>query len=104
MKSYPYIWVAFDVVSGLGAAYLIAGNTVFSLSILAAIAGGNMPDILHAFWSMTKERQKNRFPKYIHTYFNFHEAMQRETDSVPKGLVSQILLGGLAILITRILI
>lgn len=104
MKSYPYTYVALDVVSGLGAAYLIAGNAAFSLSILAAIAGGNMPDILHAFWSMTKKHQKNRFPKFIQAYFSFHEAIQRETDSVPKGLLSQILVGGLAIIITRILI
>lgn len=104
MKSYPYTWVALDVVSGLGAAYLIAGNAVFSLSILAAILGGNMPDVLHAYWSMISERQKQQAPKFIHAYFDFHEAIQRETDSAPKGIVSQILTGGLAILITRILI
>ena len=104
MKSYPYVWVAFDVVSGLGAAYLIASNAVFSLSILAAIAGGNMPDVLHACWSAISEHQKKRAPKFINAYFDFHEAIQRETDSLPKGLVSQILTSGLAIILTRILI
>lgn len=104
MKSYPFVWIALDVVSGLGASYLIAGNAVLTISVLSAIAGGNMPDVLHAFWSfMGKKRQKHA-PKTVRRFFTFHESFQRETDSVPRGLVSQIILGGLAILITRILI
>ncbi|HSX24373.1 MAG TPA: hypothetical protein VLG69_00175 [Candidatus Andersenbacteria bacterium] len=104
MPTYPFIWIAFDVVLGLGLAYLIAGNTVFTISILAAILGGNMPDILHAFWSMLTIHQKKVFPRFITSYFNFHESIQRETDSIPRGLISQIVLGIIAIIITRILI
>lgn len=104
MKTYPIVWVALDVVSGLGAAYLVAGNAAFTLSVLAAIAGGNMPDIFHAAWSALSKTQQGRTPDAIQKFFAFHELIQRETDSVPAGLVSQIALGGLAILLTRILI
>ena len=104
MAKYPFLLVALDVISGLGASYLIAGNAVFTVSVLAAIAGGNTPDILHALWGMLAKNQRKNAPKLIRTFFAFHVNIQRETDSIPKGLVSQIVLGGLAIIITRALL
>lgn len=104
MNTYPIVWIALDVVSGLGAAYLIAGDTAFSLPVLTAIAGGNMPDVFHALWSALSKTQQKHTPRAIQTFFAFHEAIQRETDSVSAGLISQVILGALAIVITRILI
>jgi len=104
MRRYPFELVALDVVGGLGAAYLIAGNAIFTLPVLAAIAGGNMPDILHAFWGFLPERIQKKSPALIRAAFAFHIHVQRETDSIPKGLVSQIIVGGIAIIITRALL
>lgn len=103
-KKYPFLLVALDVVAGLGASYLIAGNTVFTVSVLFAIAGGNMPDILHAGYSALSKRQKKALPKWVLSCFYFHEDIQRETDSIPKGLVSQITMSTVAIFITRFFI
>lgn len=102
MKRYPFEWVALDVIGGIFFSYLIMGQQFFSLSILAAIAGGNMPDVLHGIWSFLRPSQQQKFPLWVHTWFTFHERIQRETDSVPAGLVSQVTLSGIAIILIRL--
>ncbi len=102
-KRYPFFLVGLDVLSGLGITYLLLNNTLFTLPILAAIAGGNSPDVLHAFWSfMGKKRQKST-PRFVQAAFLFHEEIQRETESPLLGGLSQVLLGGIAIVLTLVL-
>ncbi|MEK7498984.1 MAG: hypothetical protein AAB649_00065, partial [Patescibacteria group bacterium] len=40
-KSYPFFRVGVDVLSGLVFSYLLLSNALFTLPVLAAIAGGN---------------------------------------------------------------
>lgn len=102
-KRYPFFLVGIDVVSGLLASYFILNNSLFTIPILAAIAGGNAPDIFHAFWSfMGKDRQK-RSPKSIQAAFQFHERIQRETESPLVGGLWQIVFCSVAIVLVIIL-
>lgn len=95
-KKYPFGLVALDVLGGIAVSYALLGNYVLSVSILAAIAGGNAPDVLHAFWSFLQEPTRKQAPTWVRKAFAFHERIQRETESAPLGLISQIIVGGLA--------
>jgi hypothetical protein len=91
-KRYPVLLVALDILSGLVVAYVVLGSAFLSLPVLAAIAGGNMPDILHGFWEMLSPRQKKAFPSLLRTGFIWHEKVQLETHHVAPGLISQVVL------------
>lgn len=95
-KKYPFGLVALDVLGGIAISYALLGNYVLSISILAAIAGGNAPDVLHAFWSFLQEPTRKKAPAWIRHAFAFHEKIQRETESPSLGLISQIIVGGIA--------
>lgn len=102
-KSYPFVLVGIDVLSGLLVSYLLLQNTLFTLPILAAIAGGNAPDILHAFWGFMGKNRQQRAPKFVQAVFQFHEEIQWETESPLLGGLSQVIIGGMAILLTLVL-
>ncbi len=102
-KKYPYIQVAIDIASGLLLAYALLDTRMFSLPILAAIAGGNAPDVLHGVWSFMPSAAKARAPKWVKSWFSFHKRIQWETDSPLVGGLSQIIVGGLAIMLTMYL-
>lgn len=90
---FPYGIIALDVCSGLTAAALLLGGSLASPAMLAAIAGGNLPDILHTLWMICGgERRPERWPRAIQSFFAFHHRIQRETPHVAKGLVWQIAL------------
>ena len=97
MRTYPFGLVALDILSGLIVAYIVTGTHFLTWPIIAAIAGGNAPDVLHGLWSFTPEKMQRTFPKFVIAYFKFHENIQRETDSVPRGLLWQIILSAIAI-------
>ena len=99
-KNYPFFLVGLDVLSGLLVSYLLLHNTLFTLPVLAAIAGGNMPDILHAFWSFMGKKKQKRTPRFVQAAFQFHEDIQWETESPLLGGLSQVIIGGIAILLT----
>lgn len=98
-KRYPVVRVAIDIGSGLILAYLILGDTLFTLPVLAAIMGGNAPDVLHGLWSFMSASAKKRMPTWVQKWFYIHEKVQWETESPLLGGLSQVLIGGLAIML-----
>jgi hypothetical protein len=102
-KCYPFLLVGIDVISGLVASYIILSNSVFTLPILAAIAGGNAPDIFHAFWSFMGVQRQKRSPRLVQTSFAFHEAIQRETANPLIGVLWQIVFCSIAIILMIVL-
>lgn len=97
---YPTVLVALDVIGGLAAAWSIAGNELFSLPLLAAIAGGNAPDILHSLWEMTGKRVETTPLNWKTAFFHFHDKLQKETHSVSHGLIWQLMLIAIAAALT----
>jgi hypothetical protein len=72
-----------DVIIGLFASYLLLGNNFCQWSVFAAIIGGLLPDIV-AFTALFLKIELPFFTK-------FHDKIQRETESIWKGLISQII-------------
>lgn len=97
-KRYPFQLVTIDILAGLILAWMFVGNDLISLPVLAAIAGGNAPDVLSTLWDMTKQRQRSRWLIWAAPFFNFHDRLQFETTNAAKGLISQIILVLLAAL------
>jgi len=102
-KRYPFLLVALDVGGGLLVAWLLLGTDIFlSAPIIAAIIGGNLPDVLHAFWEFLSPSQQTRLPKLIQGFFHFHHDLQRETNDIARGLVSQVIIVALSIILLLI--
>lgn len=89
-----YFWplVAVDVFGGLVISWLLVGELLFTVPLLAAIAGGLAPDVLHAFWEMLGKKKQRHWLPWAIPYFRFHEKLQLETPQVLPGLVWQIVL------------
>lgn len=85
---YPRELVALDIGAGLLLGWFCTGDAFFSLPVLAAIAGGNAPDILHGLWDMFTP-PKAGLPPIIRAAFTFHDRSQLETNSAAAGLISQ---------------
>ncbi len=102
-KRYPFVLVGLDVLSGLVVSYALLGNAMLAIPVLAAIAGGNAPDVLHALWSFMKDSTKNYMPRSIHAWFAFHKHIQRETESPLRGGLSQVIFCSLAVILTLLL-
>lgn len=95
---FPYKLVILDVISGLGAAWLLLGDNIIAPAIVAAIAGGNAPDILHSLWLLrSKTNPPPLWLTWVKPFFTFHHKIQRETDNIVRGLVFQIILVALAL-------
>lgn len=94
-----YPLAIFDVTSGVALAWAIMGNQFFTWPILIAIAGGNMPDILHTFWEMIPRRTRRDYLKVLQPAFQLHDSLQLETKKPLRGLYWQIILVALAITI-----
>jgi len=72
-----------DVLAGLIIAYFLLGPTFWQLSVIFAIVGGLLPDVI-AFGAY--------FLKIRIPYFTkFHDSIQRETEIVWKGMISQVI-------------
>ena len=100
-KRYPYEWVALDILAGLASAALFLGTDVFNLAILAAIAGANMPDIIHGVWSFLPDTYKDTSLSWAKPWFSFHEWIQHETTNVPLGLVSQLVVIAFSLFLSK---
>lgn len=99
---FPYRLVALDVIGGLGIAWLLLGDQVITPKVMAAIAGGNAPDVLHSlYWLTSPNKPLARPLAWLKPFFSFHHKIQRETDNIILGLASQIAL--IALTITLIL-
>jgi hypothetical protein len=90
-KRYPYGLVALDVTAGLLVAWLVTGERFLTPSLLAAIIGGNLPDILHGFWTLAPPTSRRRWPQLAHSFFYLHEHLQKETPRPLTGLISQVI-------------
>lgn len=97
---FPFLLVALDIILGLLAAFLLLGSQFFSLSILSAILGGNLPDILQSLWTFAGQPTKGWW-RYVYPFFHLHDRIQWETTNIPLGLVSQIIM--ITIVITNII-
>jgi len=87
---FPYGLVALDVIGGLGMAFALVGNDLFTIPVLAAIAGGNAPDIAHCLWLIAGgEKQPRKTSSWLNAPLNFHHRIQFELVSPAKGLISQ---------------
>lgn len=87
-----FLFVAIDVTSGLIAAAAITGSSLYTPTVLAAILGGNMPDIIHTLWDLAGARTRHPLLAWAKPFFTFHQRLQWETLSISKGLASQIIL------------
>lgn len=97
-KRYPYELVALDVAGGVVLAWLLTGEQLFTLPVLLAIAGGNAPDILHGVWEVAGKNIQDRYFNWAKPLFRFHDHLQLETTSVPRGLAWQVVFGIIAVL------
>lgn len=88
-KKYPYALVALDITAGLAAAWFLLNDQTLTLPILAAIAGGNAPDVLHGVWEFTAQKTKNSYFSRAKPFFIFHDRIQRETTHIGTGLIWQ---------------
>ena len=86
---WPYFWVVVDVLGGLLATYWLTSEQFFSTPMLAAVLGGNLPDITAGISDLLK-RSKGGF-------LRFHEGIQNETSSPWKGLRWQVALVALSV-------
>lgn len=96
-KKYPFILVGIDVAVGLIISYFLLGNGVFTVPIMAAIAGGNAADVAHALWKFLLPQKRKDAPGGVQAIFYFHEKIQWETESPLLGGLSQVILCTIAI-------
>lgn len=96
-ERYPYLPVALDVGSGLLAAYALLDRTLFTLPLLAAVAGGNAPDIIHHFWDIIHATRYRPLLAWLAPFFTMHDKLQHETAQPVRGLISQLVLTALAV-------
>lgn len=102
-KRYPYGLIALDVAAGVVLSWLWLGSAVLSVPVVAAIAGGNAPDILQALWDkLPLSIRTNRFALPISRAARFHDRLQRETTNKLHGLAWQIVLIALAYITIRL--
>lgn len=78
---WPYFWTAVDVVGGVAVAAVLLGRDILSLPVLAAIIGGNLPDIIAGVFDLAHWRHG--------PFLRFHDGLQLETANPWKGLVWQ---------------
>lgn len=91
---WPYVWVALDVVGGLLLAYWLVPDRFFQAPVLAAIIGGNLPDITSGLLTLFGKQ-----PSDVDPFHRLHEGLQHETLSPWKGLVWQVVLVVVAVLL-----
>lgn len=86
-----YAMAALDVISGVFFARLIYGPIAFSIPMLVAILGGNMPDILHTIYDNYWGR-KQKWLTWAKPFFDYHEKIQCELKSMWLGIISQVIM------------
>lgn len=101
---WPYAWAALDVAAGLAAASWIAPDRFLTPPMLAAIVGGNLPDLWANGIAVVRRLQTRFMPRAaagrpvtllgrIHqAVLDFHDRLQYETTSPTRGLVWQLVL------------
>lgn len=101
-KQFFYPLVAVEITLGLVIATLLVGRDIATLPVMAAIAGGNAPDIIHQLWFLLSVPQRRKYFSWAQPAFDFHDNLQHETAHVARGLVSQVIFIALAIAALRL--
>ena len=94
--------VTLEILSGIVVTWLLIGADILTLPVLAAIAGGNAPDVIHQSWELLKPAVRKKYFSWAQPAFIFHDKLQNETLNFRKGVVSQIALILVAILLLKI--
>lgn len=98
---WPYFWVALDVLGGLAVVYWLTPERFFSPPMLAAVIGGNAPDVWCGCIELLRKIRNKRIavpmpyapnPKPGGAFYRFHEGLQNETASPWRGLAMQVVL------------
>lgn len=100
-KKYFFHAAIGDALVSLVIAYFVIGNDLFTIPYLAAIAGGNMPDVLHSFWEMMGKDCQDKYFAWAKPWFRFHDNLQLETPFIWRGLIAQLLLVLIALIVIR---
>lgn len=98
-KKFFFPLVAADVGGGLLVAYFLTGNDFFTLPVLLAILGGNLPDIIHQLYELLPAAVKHRWLHWAAPAFVWHDRLQLETHNIGQGLITQATLVFLAIVL-----
>lgn len=88
---YFHLMAVLDVLIGLLFAFLLLGKNFGQYSVLAAIIGGLLPDII----AMSAFLIKRKIP----IYSRFHDGIQNETESFYKGIISQVIVVAISVLL-----
>ena len=102
-KRYPWFLVMSDVAGGLLFAWLATGDDILTLPVLAAIAGGNAPDVAHTVWDALPRAIRSKFSAWATPWFQFHNNLQLEAKSWHHGWQWQAFLITVAIALVTIL-
>lgn len=96
---WPYVWIVLDVLGGLLLTYWLMPDQFVTAPVLAAIVGGNLPDLWHGGLDVLARLVPHRAQTFRSFYIPFHEKLQHETLSPVKGLVWQVALVGIVLLL-----
>jgi len=98
---WPYLWVVLDVIAALAFTYWIAPAKFLTVPVLAAILGGNLPDLWGGLWDLAQVLIKKNLYHSKGAFLRFHDRLQYETFSPWKGLWRQVTLVALSVLVLR---
>jgi len=87
-----------DGLTALLISWLLLGNDFFTLPVLTAIVGGNLPDVMHLSWDMLREETRRKYFSFLIPAFTFHSNLQLETSSFWRGIVWQGILSLAAVI------
>jgi len=96
---YTFYFIAFDILGGLILSWAIIGRQLFTMPIIIAIFGSSLPDIIQVLWHLFRNKEHGKYFRWLLPFLNFHEKIQFETTSIPKGLAAQIILIALSLTI-----
>lgn len=100
-KKFFYPLVALEIIGGVVAAMAVVGQDILTINVLAAIAGGNAPDVIHQLYFLLSPAQRKKYFTWAQPAFDFHNNIQSETPFFFKGMISQVILIGLTLLLFR---
>ncbi len=98
----PYLWAAVDVAAALGIAWLLVPDRFLTAPMVAAIIGGNAPDLWQN--SVPIVQRVLPVPRWLgkeNPLLRFHSSIQDETDTWWKGVAWQVVLGAAALWLLR---
>lgn len=98
---WAYAWAAADVAGGLLLAYGLMPDRFFSAPVLAAMLGGNLPDIFNGVRDLRQKLRDVKPPVSKGWFFRFHEAVQLETLRPARGLAWQVVFAAVAVWILQ---